>query len=785
MNKDLIKFYKNEVLPQLNISDVLKELNPKDYGSYYTLNCPSCGKNRAFIYKGTDLIRCNRNNNCSYFNSIVAFQNGGSMPSGIEWVNVVKKLCEVSGITFPSEDWFTNKTEKYLVELRCNKLFMDFQKVCTLELKKNEKAKSFLRERGISEEDINKYQLCFYPGDNQVKKQLGEKGYLPSEIKKSGIFRSDWSEGILFPKTARGITVDFFVRKISKDGNKWSRLSKDNCHVNGYMFGLDKAEGEAIIVEGAFDYIALDSNGVENVIAADGSKITNDQIKQLKAHGVKKIILLFDNDSAGREGLEKTTRKLVNSDIDVMVVPPSELKDKKDPDEFVRAYGAKDIKDSIYSAKHSYIYTIEEIITRNKPLIGAWTNNQEQDLLREVISFIDRAQRPEKNHWVGKALDLLEQKTPISRQSLDEYRKKAGHENCIRSKVKEAQKALERGNIEQAQLTMHSTPTKNNLFEFNEKKAHIGFLSEKEECYLTDQPPKMARLLKRKNGKSFLVKGITALLVGPGGSGKTHLLTNLAISLATGKNFLEQYEVEETGAVFVGLGENNNDDIWRLFNKTAHSFYENDSTLMHHKSGLKDAGKNIAVCSLTGMNTAFLDKNGEQTDFLKKLTEELILKEPANGWVLLIFDPISRFLGPDAESDNALATRFIALLEHLIQQLKGKPTIICGHHMSKSATNAGESVGQTAARGSSALTDGVRFQINLEYPKEGNFNGGILMSQVKSNHTAPEDPLYLKKNEVGCLSLNDYKEKKQKSAEPCLSKNTKGYGEKIVSAQEH
>ena len=46
------------------------------------------------------------------------------------------------------------------------------------------------------------------------------------------------------------------------------------------------------------------------------------------------------------------------------------------------------------------------------------------------------------------------------------------------------------------------------------------------------------------------------MLVGAGGAGKTHALAQLAISIATGTNWLGKFPIEQPGFVFMGLGEN-------------------------------------------------------------------------------------------------------------------------------------------------------------------------------------------------------------------------------------
>lgn len=65
-------------------------------------------------------------------------------------------------------------------------------------------------------------------------------------------------------------------------------------------------------------------------------------------------------------------------------------------------------------------------------------------------------------------------------------------------------------------------------------------------------------------------------------------------------------------------------------------------------------------------------------------------------------------MGVQAEKDNAIATRFIALLEQISNSLKGKPTVMLSHHANKSDAREGNASSQLA-RGSSALVDGARW----------------------------------------------------------------------------
>ena len=157
--------------------------------------------------------------------------------------------------------------------------------------------------------------------------------------------------------------------------------------------------------------------------------------------------------------------------------------------------------------------------------------------------------------------------------------------------------------------------------------------------------------------------------------------------------------------MFMGLGENSDEDIHRLLRKTSKSLCLSEEECL-------GAGTRLSVMSFLGVSSSFIHKN-RPTDVFQRLLDGLKRKEPSDGWSLIILDPISRFAGASAETDNASATELIALLERLTLELRGRPTVLFGHHMNKTGVG-NHSTDQGASRGSSALTDGVRLQINLD-----------------------------------------------------------------------
>ncbi len=291
----------------------------------------------------------------------------------------------------------------------------------------------------------------------------------------------------------------------------------------------------------------------------------------------------------------------------------------------------------------------------------------------------------------------------------------------------------------------------------------IQFICERDINFFLDDAPDTPRLINYLDGdipKPLIRKGIVGMLVGAGGVGKTHALAQLAISIATGSNWLGKFPVEKPGYVFMGLGENADEDIHRLLRKIAKSLFKNsESSTFFEKDPLQEASKRMAVMSVTGADATFVHQ-GNPTPFFENFLNQLKAKEPEEGWSCIILDPISRFLGADAETDNAAATRFISLLEKITLDLKGNPTVLFGHHMNKSGIGS-KSTDQGAARGSSAITDGVRWQANLDKARKENGEEGedlsdknqIVFRTVKSNFTAILPEIKLQKDETGCLHV--------------------------------
>ena len=173
----------------------------------------------------------------------------------------------------------------------------------------------------------------------------------------------------------------------------------------------------------------------------------------------------------------------------------------------------------------------------------------------------------------------------------------------------------------------------------------------------------------------YLPLGKVGLLVAPGGVGKTGLLAQLAVSVASGLSWLDCVDVARPGRVLVVLGEEDEVETYRRLYHAAHARREELG-----EERARALGRAIVALPLCGRPWPLLEtlpgaRAPHETIYGQRLREEL---ERGGPWSLVILDPASRFMGAGDENDNGRATRFVQYLEALTQ-VPGTPTVLVAH----------------------------------------------------------------------------------------------------------
>ena len=85
---------------------------------------------------------------------------------------------------------------------------------------------------------------------------------------------------------------------------------------------------------------------------------------------------------------------------------------------------------------------------------------------------------------------------------------------------------------------------------------------------------------------------------------------------------------------------------------------------------------------------------------------------------------------------------------------------VIAHHINKAALQQGANQTQGASRGASALTDGVRWQVNLTHSLLDKDRNNVILKMTKSNFTAILPEMELHKDADGCFAFQNGTETK-------------------------
>ena len=248
--------------------------------------------------------------------------------------------------------------------------------------------------------------------------------------------------------------------------------------------------------------------------------------------------------------------------------------------------------------------------------------------------------------------------------------------------------------------------------------------------------------------------GTVGNLVAPGATGKTQFLLQLAVSRCLGLPALGGLfpAAQPENVLFLAAEEQEIVMRQRLHDVTAWLVEEGLFPSRTRCEVVEALSQRLTLFPLTGHDVCLLS-DGDYTEVLTRMGKL------AQGNRLVIADPLRRFHDGD-ENDSGAMTQLVQGFERIAMATQG--AVLVAHHTSKAATLGGQGEIQQAARGSSALTDGVRWQANLTgMPAKTATELGLGADEAKflvrfdiskSNYGAPQAPTWLRRLPGGILT---------------------------------
>ena len=380
----------DELLTRVDIVDVVgRSVQLKKAGTNYKGLCPfHSEKSPSFtVSPSKQFYHCF---GCGAHGTAVGFL---MEHLGLGFRDSVRELAGQVGMTLPEDDdpqaaqaaQARRSLRQGLIEVleQANRHYRD-------RLRESPRAIEYLKRRGLTGRIAARYGLG-YATDDWQGLAAAFPNYDADPLVQSGLVVARDAQGdTLEPQSAAGSTVarrydrlrdriTFPIRNVQGEligfggrvlgsGEPKYLNSPETVlfHKGEELYGLFEAraavqrKGQALIVEGYLDVIALAQHGVEHAVATLGTACTAEHVKRLFRHCAQ-IVFAFDGDSAGRRAavraLESTLPALADErSVKFLFLPP-----EHDPDSYVRALGADAFERELAQAQPLSVFLLDSV----------------------------------------------------------------------------------------------------------------------------------------------------------------------------------------------------------------------------------------------------------------------------------------------------------------------------------------------------------------------------------------------------------------------------------------
>jgi len=347
----------------------------------------------------------------------------------VDFLEALETLAEKAGVKLEHRAGDTPEAKLKQKIYEVNHLAGEFYHYLLTKHRLGEKARIYLKNRGVSDKSIHTFALGYSPnGWEGLYNFLQKKGYDDQIMEKAGLVLRTMNQGtrtknlyydrfrgrVMFAlKDHRGNVIGFAGRLLDPEAKeaKYINTSETPVYIkSNVLYGLDVTRdaivksGEAVIMEGELDVISSFQEGIGNAVAIKGSALTEGHVHLLRRY-CERILFALDSDVAGdaasRRGIETADR--AGLDMKVVMLPKG-----KDPDDLARGAPAL-LKIAIKDAIPVYDYFLSSARQRFDTAT-AFGKRKITDEIIPVIAKIENA--VVQSHYMKKLaveLDIPEE----------------------------------------------------------------------------------------------------------------------------------------------------------------------------------------------------------------------------------------------------------------------------------------------------------------------------------------------------------------------------------------
>ena len=322
----------------------------------------------------------------------------------LDFLSAVQFLADRTGvkIVYNNSD-IKNKDSKDTL-LNINNDAASFYHNNLLNSDSGKSCRDYLKKRSLSSDILKEFQIGFSPnGWEELLSKALKKGYKLEDIEKAGLIAKSKRSGkvkyydrfrnrLMFPICdTLGRVIGFSGRTLEDKRKEAKYVNSPETlifHKSSVLFAFDKARKAivenkfAIVVEGQIDAIRCHSAGLKNVIASQGTALTDQHAKIIKRYA-DEVVLIFDSDAAGIKAALASSKLFIENELSVRIVA---LPDGEDPDSLIIKFGIDEFKKLIDEALPALNYLIKEVKKNEdqKTVVGR------KRLRNEIMNFINK-----------------------------------------------------------------------------------------------------------------------------------------------------------------------------------------------------------------------------------------------------------------------------------------------------------------------------------------------------------------------------------------------------------
>ena len=289
---------------------------------------------------------------------------------GLSYPDAVRALAKRAGMEVPEDEQYQSR---YRQQERLWALMKEAARFFHAQLYSPAGAEglAYAQKRGMPKATLTTFGIGFAPNTwSDLTDAMKKKGYTDQELIDAGLVSQKgnrifdrFRNRLMFPIIdVRGNIIGFGGRVMDDSTPKYLNSPETlifNKRKN--LFGLNLAKksklGYLILVEGYMDAIALHQYGFDCAVASLGTSLTEEHAVLLSRY-TEQVVLIYDGDEAGQRATRRAIPMLEKAGIGVKVL---KMRDAKDPDEYLKKFGADKFKLLLEESSNRVEYQLNAI----------------------------------------------------------------------------------------------------------------------------------------------------------------------------------------------------------------------------------------------------------------------------------------------------------------------------------------------------------------------------------------------------------------------------------------